>query len=97
MGVSGHEHVLVLVALLDEFVKETLYLIGHLHELMTCEEFQVYEHLVIAGTSGMDFLTEVAKFAREHQFHLRVHILYVVLNDKLAFLTSVIDIFQLGK
>ena len=42
----------------------------------------------------MDFLTQVAKLTREHQLHLRVHILHAVLDDKLALLARAVDVFQ---
>ena len=47
MCVAGHQDVLVLVALLDEFVKEHLHALGNLHEFVAGEEFQVDEHLIV--------------------------------------------------
>ena len=33
-------------------------------------KFEVGEHLVVAGASGMDFLTGFAQALRKQQFHL---------------------------
>ena len=97
MGVAGHEDVFILLALGDKFVEETLYLVGDVLELMTGEEFEIYQHLVVAGTSAVDLLTHVAQFAGEQHLYLRVHILHIVLDDKLALLARMIDILQFGK
>ena len=37
-----------MVALPYQFVEKQLYGIGNLFELVACEEFEVYQHLVIA-------------------------------------------------
>ena len=48
MSVARHKHVLVLVALFYEFVKETLHLVDNLHQFMAREKLQVDEHLIVA-------------------------------------------------
>lgn len=70
MGVARHEHVLELLALLQQLVEKHLYAFGHLSQLVTREEFQVDQHLVIARASGVDFLTHVAQSSRQHELHL---------------------------
>ena len=48
MGVARHQHVLILVALLNQLVEENLHGVHNLLQLMTGEEFEVYENLVVA-------------------------------------------------
>ena len=48
MRIAGHQHVLVLLALLDELVEEYLHAVSHLHEFVAGEEFQIDQHLVVA-------------------------------------------------
>ena len=95
--VARHEHVLILLALLQQLVKQNLHAVDHLAQLMACEELQVNEHLVVARATRMDLLAHVAEALREHQLHLRVHILHAVLNNKLSAVGHVIDALQLGK
>ena len=95
MGVAGHQDVLVLVALLDEFVEEDLHLVGNLLEFMAGKEFEVYKYLIIAAAARMDLLTHVAEFAGEEHLHLGVHILHIVLYDKIATFCQVVDVLQL--
>lgn len=64
---------------------------------MTDEEFKVYQHLVVARASAVNLLAHVAKLARKHELHLRMNILYTVLNDKLAALAHGIDVLQFGQ
>ena len=45
----------------------------------------------------MYFLAHVAQTAGKQQFHLRVHVLDVVFNDKLAALAQGVDVAELGK
>ena len=45
----------------------------------------------------MYLLAHVAKAARKHQLHLRVDVLYAILNDELAGLAQGVDALQLGK
>ena len=97
MCVARHEHVLVLVALLDELVEEYLHVLGNVLYLVAGEEFQVDEHLVVAAASGMDFLTDVAELARQHQLHLGVDILHVGLYLELPILANLVDVLQLGE
>ena len=61
---------------------------------MARKELQVYQHLVVARTARMNLLAHVAQLAGEHQLHLRVNILDALLNDELATLADLIDVFQ---
>ena len=45
----------------------------------------------------MYFLAHVAQLAGEHQFHLRVHVLYSLLNAEESLLAYSIDVLQLGQ
>ena len=92
MGVARHQHLLILLALLDEFVEKHLHALCHLHQLMTGEKFQVYKHLVVARTARMNLLTHIAQLARQHKFNLRVDVLDTLLNHELASLANLIDI-----
>ena len=97
MRVARHQHVLILLALLDEFVEQHLHAVGNLHQFVACKEFQVHQYLVIARTAGMNLLAYVAELARQHQLHLRMNILYAVFDDEHATLRNGIYIFQFSQ
>ena len=59
MGIARHEHVLILFTLLDELIEEYFHTFSHLHQFMAGKEFQVHQHLVIARTPRMDFLSHI--------------------------------------
>lgn len=60
VGISRHEHILILVALLYKLVEEYLHMLGNVLQLMACEELQVNEHLVVTASSGVYLLSNVA-------------------------------------
>ena len=93
--IARHQHVFILVALLDEFVEEDFHLVGDILEFVTGKEFEVYEHLIVARTARVDLLAHVAEFAGEQHLHLRVDILHIVLNHELATLRQLVDVLQL--
>ena len=45
----------------------------------------------------MDFLSNVAETACQHQFHLRMHVFHAFFNHKFAVCRLVIDFFQFGE
>ena len=45
----------------------------------------------------MDFLAYVAQFASQHQFHLRMDILYPFLNNKFSFFNLCMNITELSQ
>ncbi len=94
MGVARHEHILVLVALGDEFLEERDDVVDDELELVAREEFQVDEHLVVARAAGVDLLAEVAELAGEEEFDLRVDILHIGFDNELTFLALAVDAAQ---
>ena len=70
MGVAWHEDILILIALLNQFVEEALHLLRNLHQLMAGKEFQINKHLIVAATAGMYLLAHIAKTARQQHFNL---------------------------
>ena len=97
MGVAGHEHVAILIALGDELVEEALYFCGDVDEFVAGEELEVYEHLIVAAAAWVDLLTHIAQAAGEDHLHLWVHILDTLFYHKLTTLSCQVDILQLGK
>ena len=97
MGVSWHEHVLVLVALLYELVEENLHLLGDILQLVACEQLQIDEHLVVARASAVYLLAHVAQFLGEHSLYLRVNVFHAVVDDKLSAFADAVDVFQFGE
>ena len=97
MRIARHEHVLVLVALLYEFIEQHLHGIGYLHQLVTRKQLQVHQHLVIARTSRVYLLAHVAKLAGKQHLHLRVYVLHAVLDGKLAPFAQFVDALQLAQ
>ena len=97
MGVAGHEHLLVALALSLEGVKEACYTLHNLLDFAPDKEAQIHKHLVVARPPGVDFLADVAKAACEHQFHLRVDIFHSILNHKPPSNCVGIDVAQCRK
>ena len=97
VGIAWHEHILILVALLDQLVEEDLYAVGNFLQLMTGEELQVNQHLIVARTTRVDLLSHIAQTAGEDHLHLRVDILDTLFYHKLATLCREIDVFQLSE
>ena len=97
MGVAWHEHVLILVALGNEFIKERLYLCGDVHQLTASEELQINQHLVVARTTTVNLLAHIPQFGGEEHLYLRVNVLHPIFYNKLATLAHGIDILQFGK
>ena len=91
MRIARHQHPLILLTLLQQFV------VGYLHQFVAGKEFQIHQHLVVTRTSRVDFLAHVTQFTGEHQFHLRVDILHPVFYLKLAAFTNGIYLFQLSQ
>ena len=97
MCVARHQHVLVLFALLYEFIEENLHGIDDFLQFVACEELQVYQHLVVARASGVYLLSHVAQLLCQHQFHLGVYVLYAVFNYELAFFGYGVDVLEFSK
>ena len=64
---------------------------------MACEEFEVYQHLVVARTARVYLLTHVAEALRKHQLHLRVNVFHTLFYDEIAVLCHAIDAAQLAE
>ena len=97
MGVAGHENVLVLLALAYQLVEERLHGNDDVAQAPAGEQFQVYEHLVVARPARVYFLANVAELACEHKLYLGVDILHAILYDEVAALAQGVDGAQLGK
>ena len=77
-----------------QFIKKHFYGIYDFLQLLTREQLEVDQYLIIARATTVDFLSHVPKLAGEHQLHLGMNVLYAVLNDKLASLAAGIDNLQ---
>ena len=75
MGVARHEHLLIFLAQKLQAVKKMACRLCYPAQLIAHEQLEVYEHLVVARASGVDFLSEVAVALGEHELHLRVYVL----------------------
>ena len=95
MGVAGHEHLLVGLALLLQRVEKAFGQPGNFLQAVTCEQLQVEQHLVVPRTSAVNLLAYIAQPTCQHQFHLRMYILDAFLYDKLAAFRQFIDAPQL--
>ena len=91
MGVSGHEHVLVVLALLLQFAEQDHHIVHHCLQLAACEKAQVNEYLVVSASSGMNFLAHVAQSAGKHKLNLGMYVFNAVLDAEMAFLYVGID------
>ncbi len=96
MGVTGHEHILVLLTEVQKTLKQRVNILGKSTEFLAVEEFEVDKHLVVARTSRVNLLAHVAQSLGEHLLHLRVNVLNAVLDDKLTCLDFGSDVVQLG-
>ena len=92
MCVARHQNILVTLALCLQLLEEFHHVRGNVLQLAADKEFQVHQYLVVPATSRMDFLAYVAQLARQHQFHLRMYVLYALLNHKLAFLNLSVNV-----
>ena len=97
MGVAGHQHVLVTLALPLQFCEETLDVLCHEAQLTADEQLQVHQHLVVATASRVNLLAHVAEPAGEHQLDLRVHVLDAFLYDEPPFPYFREDVSQFGQ
>ena len=95
MGVARHQHVLVSLRLRDELVEQVLHQSCNLLDLVTDEQLQIYQHLVIPASARMNLLADVAKFAGQQHLYLRVYIFHTLLNHELALLGLFVDGSQL--
>lgn len=97
MGITGHEDILVAVALTDEHAEELLDGQGNVLDLLAGEELEVEQHLVVARAAAMYLLAYVTQLAGEHELYLRMDVLDAILNDELAPLGQSINLLQLGQ
>ena len=95
--IARDEDVLIFLALGLQHVKEFDEVLGQVLYLVAYVEFEVQQHLVVARAAAVHFLAEVAQLAGQHQLHLRVDVLYVVLYDEGAVLRGLVYVFQLGE
>ena len=75
VGVTRHQHLLILFALLLQPVEDPLHGVGHLPQFVAQEQFEVHEDLIVARTPRVYFLARVAQPAGEHQLDLRMNVL----------------------
>lgn len=97
MGITGHEDILVAVALTDEHAEELLDGQGDVLDLLAGEELEVEQHLIVARTTAMYLLAYVTQLAGEHELYLRMDVLDAILNDELTPLGQGINLLQLGQ
>ena len=60
-------------------------------ELVTQEELDIHEDLVVAGPSGVDLLAHLAELPGQQQLHLGMDVLDIVFEDEGAGLDAVGD------
>ncbi len=97
MGVAGQQHVAVAFALRHERVEETAHGLHGALQPFAGEELEIQQHLVVARTAAMYLLAHIAQAAGEEEFHLRMHVLHVILYNKCTFLGFAVDALQLGQ
>ena len=69
MRIAWHEHVLILLALLNEHVEKLDGETSDLLKLVAHIQFQIDQHLIVAATSAVDLLANIAQAAGEDQLH----------------------------
>ena len=57
-------------------------------------KFEVYQHLVVARTPAVDFLSYHAQLPGKHKFYLRVYVFYAVFYYEFAFVCKLVDFAQ---
>ena len=81
MRISWQLNIDVLLGERDEQLGEFLDAHARTAKLMSEEEFEVDQHLVIAAASGMDLLTYITQLTREHSFDMRMNVLACGVDD----------------
>ena len=94
MRIARHQHVFILLALLDKFVEQHLHAVSHLHQFVAGKQFEVNQYLIVARTARMDLLAHIAQLTRQHQLHLRMDVLNPILNHELSAFADLIDVLQ---
>ena len=79
-----------------ERAEDGQHLVAQRAELVAQEELEVHEHLVVAGTAGVDLLADLAQLAGEQEFDLGVDVLDVGLEREVAGLDALRDAGQGG-
>ena len=97
MRITWHEHVLILLALLNEHVEKLDGETSDLLKLVAHIQFQIHQHLVVAAASAMDLLAYIAQAAGKNQLHLRMHILNAFFDLEVPCNGICIDLLHLGK
>ena len=80
MGVSGDQDILILLASVLQGAEKAVNLPDSALDPGTGIQFQIHKHLVVAGTSCVDLLTDVPKLSGQHQLDLGVDIFHIRLN-----------------
>ena len=62
--------------------------------LVPQEQAYVQQHLVVAGTAGMDLFAHFSEFAGEQQFYLRMDVFHIVFQAEFACLYAGGNLFQ---
>ena len=68
--ITRHQYILVAFALHNQHMEQLFHSLRHFLYLCTGKELQIEQHLVVARTSAVYFLTYITQVARQHKFHL---------------------------
>ncbi len=85
------------LAKFEQFVEKSLSLRGDAAQLVAHEQFEVDEYLVVARAPRVYFFTNVAKFCREHELYLRVHVFNTFVDSEIAFFDYGGNLLQAGE
>ena len=95
MRIPRHQYFFVTVTLADQHLEQAVRQFYQLPDLCTRVQFQIQQHLVVARTSAMYLLADIAQAACKHQFHLRMNVFHALFDHELTAVGHGIDVFQL--
>ena len=97
VGIAWHKDIAIAFGLCLQHVEEFSDSLDDGLDLVTHIELKVDEHLVVAASTRMDLLADVAQAARKDEFHLAMDVLDAFLDDETAFEGIAIDQLHLTK
>ena len=97
MGISRHQDIFISLTLKNQHMKELFHRFRDLANLCTGKEFEVQQNLIIPWTTTVNLLTDISQTAGQHQFYLRMHILYSFFYYKLTSFGRSINSLQLSQ
>ena len=97
VGITRHKDVAIAFGLRLQHIEELSDGLDDCLDLVAHIELEVDEHLVVAASTRMDLLADIAQAAREDEFHLAMDVLNAFFDDETAFEGIAVNLLHLTK